>query len=43
VRLASAAIEQCFSWGPQKHRNTYERILAAAMRSSAVMNYAEAI
>jgi hypothetical protein len=43
VRLASAAREQCFSWGPQEHRNTYERIIAAAMRYSAVMNYARAV
>jgi hypothetical protein len=39
VRLASAVIGQCFSWGPQEHQSTYERILAAAMRYSAVVNY----
>jgi hypothetical protein len=43
VRLASGAIGQCFSWRPQEHRNTYKRILAAAMRYSAVVNYAGAV
>jgi hypothetical protein len=43
VRLASGAIGQCFSWGPQDHRSTYERILAAAMRYSAVVNYARPV
>jgi hypothetical protein len=43
VRLASDAMGQCFSWGPQEHRSTYERIIAAAMRYSAVVNYAEAV
>jgi hypothetical protein len=43
ARLASGAIGQCHAWGPQEHRNTYERILAAAMRHSAVENYAEAV
>jgi hypothetical protein len=43
VWLALAAREQCFSWGPQEHRSTYERIIAAAMRYSAVVNYAGAI
>jgi hypothetical protein len=43
VRLASAAMGQCFSWGPQEHRSTYERIIAVAMRYSAVVNYAGAI
>jgi hypothetical protein len=42
VRLASAAMGQCFSWGPQEHRSTYERIIAAAMRYSVVVNYAGA-
>jgi hypothetical protein len=42
ARLASGAIGQCHSWGPQEHRSTYERILAAAMRYSTVVNYAEA-
>jgi hypothetical protein len=43
VRLASAVREQCFSWGPQEHRSTYERIIAAAMRYSAVVNYTGAV
>jgi hypothetical protein len=38
VRLASAAREQCFTWGLQEHRSTYDRIIAAAMRYSAVVN-----
>jgi hypothetical protein len=43
VRLASAAREQCFTWGPQEHRSTYDRIIAAAMRYSTVVNYAGAV
>jgi hypothetical protein len=43
VRLAYVAIRQCFSWGPQEHWGTYERILAAAMRYSAVVNYTGAV
>jgi hypothetical protein len=43
ARLASAAMGQCFSWGPQEHRSTYERIITAAMRYSAVVNYAGAV
>jgi hypothetical protein len=43
MRLASAAMGQFFSWGPQEHRSTYERIIAAAMRYSAVVNYAGAV
>jgi hypothetical protein len=43
VRLASAAREQCFTWGPQQHQSTYDRIIAAVMRYSAVVNYAGAI
>jgi hypothetical protein len=43
VRLASAAMGQCFSWGPQEHRSTYERIIAATKRYSAVVNYAGAV
>jgi hypothetical protein len=43
VRLASAAMGQCFSWGPKEHRSTYERIITAAMRYSAVVNYAGAV
>jgi hypothetical protein len=43
VRLASAAMGQCFSWGPQEHRSTYERIIAAATRYSAVVNYVGAV
>jgi hypothetical protein len=43
VRLASGVIGQCYSWGPQEHRSTYERILAAAVRYSAVVNYAGAL
>jgi hypothetical protein len=43
VRLASGAIGQCHTWGAQEHRNTYERILVAAMRHSAVANYAGAV
>jgi hypothetical protein len=38
VRLESAAREQCFSWGPQEHRSTYERIIVAAMRYFAIVN-----
>jgi hypothetical protein len=43
VRLASAAREQCFTWGPQQHQSTYNRIVAAAMRYAAVVNYAGAV
>jgi hypothetical protein len=43
VRLASAAMGQCFSWAPQEHRSTYERIIAAAMRYSAAVNYVGAV
>jgi hypothetical protein len=43
VRLSSTVIVQCSTWGPQEHRGTYERILAAAMRYSAVVNYAGAV
>jgi hypothetical protein len=43
VRLASATMGQCFSWGPQEHRSTYERIVAAAMRYSAAVNYVGAV
>jgi hypothetical protein len=43
VRLASAAREQCFTWGPQQHQSTYDRIIAATMRYSAVVNYVGAI
>jgi hypothetical protein len=43
VQLASTAIGQCSTWGPQEHRGTYERILTAAMRYSAVVNYAGAV
>jgi hypothetical protein len=43
VWLALAAREQCFTWGPQEHRSTYDRIIGAAMRYSAVMNYTGAI
>jgi hypothetical protein len=43
ARLASGAIGQCHASGPQEHRSTYERILAAAMRYSAVVNYAGAV
>jgi hypothetical protein len=43
MRLASAAMGQCFSWGPQEHRSTYERIIAVAMRYSVVVNYAVAV
>jgi hypothetical protein len=43
MRLASAAREQCFSWGPQEHRSTYERIIDAAMRYSTVVNYVGAV
>jgi hypothetical protein len=32
-----------FTWGPQEHRSTYDRIITAAMRYSAVVNYAEAV
>jgi hypothetical protein len=41
--LASGAIRQCHAWGPQEHPSTYESILAAAMRYSAVVNYAGAV
>jgi hypothetical protein len=40
VRLASAGREQCFTWGPREHQSTYDRIIADAMRYSAVVNYA---
>jgi hypothetical protein len=40
VRLASAAWEQCFTWGPQEYRSTYDRIIVAVVRYSAVVNYA---
>jgi hypothetical protein len=43
MRLASAAREQCFTWGPQQHQSTYDRIIAVAMRYSDVVNYAGAI
>jgi hypothetical protein len=43
VRLASAAREQCFTWGPQEHQSTYDRIIDAAMRYSAIVNYAGAV
>jgi hypothetical protein len=43
VQLALAVMGQYFSWGPQEHRSTYERIIAAPMRYSAVMNYAGAV
>jgi hypothetical protein len=43
VRLASAAREQFFTWGSQEHQSTYDRIIAAAMRDSAVVNYAGAV
>jgi hypothetical protein len=43
VWLASTAMGQCFSWGPQEHRSTYERITAATMRYSAIVNYTGAI
>jgi hypothetical protein len=43
VQLASTAIRQCSNWGLQEHRGTYERILAAAMRYSTVVNYAGAV
>jgi hypothetical protein len=43
VQLTSTAIGQCSTWGPQEHRGTYERILAAAMRYSAVVNYTRAV
>jgi hypothetical protein len=43
VRLASAAREQCFTWGPQEHQSTYDRIITAAMRYSALVNYVGAV
>jgi hypothetical protein len=43
VRLASAAREQCFTWGPREHQSTYDRIIADSMRYSAVVNYAGAV
>jgi hypothetical protein len=43
VRPASAAREQCFTWGPQQHQSTYNRIVGAAMRYSTVVNYAGAV
>jgi hypothetical protein len=43
VRLASAARVQCFTRGPQQHQSTYDRIVVAAMRYSAVVNYVGAI
>jgi hypothetical protein len=43
VRLASAVMEQCFTWGPQEHQSTYNKIMATAMRYSAVVNYVGAV
>jgi hypothetical protein len=43
AQLASSAREQCFTWGPQQHQSTYDRIIAAAMRYSAIVNYAWAV
>jgi hypothetical protein len=43
VRLAASAREQCSTWGPQQHQSTYDRIIDAAMRYSAVVNYAGAV
>jgi hypothetical protein len=43
VRLASTAMGQCFSWWAQEHRSTYERIIAATMRYSAIVNYVRAV
>jgi hypothetical protein len=43
VRLASAAREPCFTWGPRQHQSTYDKIVVAAMRYSAVVNYAGAV
>jgi hypothetical protein len=43
MRLALAAREQCFTWGPQEHRSTYDRIIAVAMRYAAVVNYSGAV
>jgi hypothetical protein len=40
VRLVASAREWCFTWGPQQHQSTYNRIVDAAMRYSAVVNYA---
>jgi hypothetical protein len=43
MRLASAAREQCFTWEPEEHRSTYDRIIIAAMRYSAVVDYVGAV
>jgi hypothetical protein len=43
VRLAVSVREQCFIWEPQQHQSTYDRIVDAAMRYSAVVNYAGAV
>jgi hypothetical protein len=43
VRLTAFAREQCFTWGPLQHKSTYDRIIDAAMRYSAVMNYVGAV
>jgi hypothetical protein len=43
ARLASGAIGQCHTSGPLEHRSTYERILTATMRYSAVVNYTGAV
>jgi hypothetical protein len=43
VQLASGAMVQCFTWGPQQHQSTYDGIVAAAMRYSAVVNYVGAV
>jgi hypothetical protein len=43
VRLAASVRERCFNWGPQQHQSTYDSIVDAAMRYSAVVNYAGAV
>jgi hypothetical protein len=40
LRLASVAREWCFTWGPREHQSTHDMIIIAAMRHSAVVNYA---
>jgi hypothetical protein len=43
VLLAASVREQCFTWGPQQHQSTYDRIVDAAMRYSGIMNYVGAV
>jgi hypothetical protein len=42
VRLAVSVREQCFTWGAQQHKSTYDMIVDAAMMYSLIVNYAGA-